>query len=106
MGNNATAAGNDSAAIGIVITANSYGELVIGQYNLGSVSTIGSTYNKTTWVSTDPLLELGNGTGNTLGTASNALTIYKNGNATFQGSIRCSPGGDLAMGSYTAGTHP
>jgi len=112
MGFIATAAGDDSAAIGSYATANSYNEMVIGRYNLGSVSTIGSTYNKTAWVATDPLLELGNGTGNTLGTASNALTVFKNGNVQASGSIqahsimRCAAGGDLSMGSYTSGTAP
>jgi len=98
--------GTASTAFGAWVWGGSYCEVVIGRYNLGGISTVRSTYNKTAWVSTDPLLEVGNGTGNTVGTASNALTIYKNGNATFQGSIRCSPGGDLSMGSYTAGTHP
>jgi hypothetical protein len=59
-------------AFGRSVTANSFSSFVIGQFNSSG------TYNATTWIATDPLFVVGNGT-STVAT-SNALTVLKNGN--------------------------
>jgi hypothetical protein len=85
-----------------------YESLAIGQYNVGGGNT-------TTWVATDPLFEVGNGSINPstlMPTPSDAFVVYKNGNVKAQGTvsvhstIRCAAGGDISMGSFTAGTAP
>jgi Head domain of trimeric autotransporter adhesin len=73
MGAGSTASGNISTAMGYSSTAQSYAETAIGQYNTNAI-----TPNATTFVATDRLLTVGNGTTPT--TKSNALTILKNGN--------------------------
>jgi hypothetical protein len=45
------------------------------------ISETGATPNSTSWVSTDPLFEVGNGISNTA--KSDAFIIYKNGDASF-----------------------
>ena len=69
MGSNTTANGYISTAMGNNTTAN-YNSTALGRYNVGG----GSNYS---WVETDPLFEIGNGTSTT---TSNALTVLKNGN--------------------------
>jgi hypothetical protein len=71
MGNYTTASGTSSTAMGYYATAASYASTAIGRYNVG-----GGT--ATSWVATDPLFEIGNGTG--ASNLSNALTVLKNGN--------------------------
>lgn len=71
-----TTGANASFAMGAVI-ANHYKEFVFGHYN---DTTVGS---RTTWVLTDRLFSIGKGTATNV--RSNALTIYKNGNATING---------------------
>lgn len=66
------ALGNESLAIGSGIRTDSFRE-----FSLGSNNTNGGG-NQTTWVATDRLLSIGNGT--TAASPSNALTILKNGN--------------------------
>jgi hypothetical protein len=95
-GDDVSAIGNSSTAFGFSTLATSYNSFVIGENNVGGG-------NPTSWVTTDPLFEIGNGTEST---TSDALVVYKNGNMQAQGTIRCSPGGDISMGSFTAGTHP
>lgn len=56
MGYTATASGTYSVAIGNQVAAQSYGSTVMGQYNVGG----GTSSNS--WVPTDPLFEVGNGT--------------------------------------------
>ena len=73
------ASGDYSYASGYNNTAQSYGESVLGLY-----STVG-TGNATTYVATDRLYVVGNGTA--AGTRSNALTILKNANTTIGGSL-------------------
>ena len=46
------------------------------------------------WVASDPLFEVGNGT---YQARSDALVVYKNGNAAFQGVVTVAPGGDIPM---------
>ncbi len=65
------ASGNYSAAFGAHTTAQAYASAVFGQYNVIS-GTVDS------WVATDPLFIVGNGTA--AGSPSNALTVLKNGN--------------------------
>ncbi|MFA9288282.1 MAG: MerR family DNA-binding transcriptional regulator [Weeksellaceae bacterium] len=67
-----SAYGNYSSAIGHGVVAEGYSTMAVGSYNLFSGN------NPTTWVSTDQLFVVGNGTGT--GSRSNALTILKNGN--------------------------
>lgn len=60
-----------STAFGNNTEANSYNSLAIGRYNVGSGS-------PTSWIDTDPLFEIGNGSSNS--NRSNAMTVRKNGN--------------------------
>jgi hypothetical protein len=85
-------------ALGNNLIVNSYGATALGAYNLG----MGGSGDGN-WGPNDALLEVGNGTS---AARSDALIIYKGGNAQLQGSLRCSPGGDLAMGSFTTGANP
>ena len=73
MGNGTTASGEYSTAMGSSTVANSYASLAMGRYNIGN-GTIGS------WVGTDPLFEIGNGS--SFSNKSNALTVLKNGTIT------------------------
>ena len=61
--------GNKSFAMGNNTTAQSYGSLSIGQYNIISG-------NSTSWTATDPVFIIGNGE---LQNPSNAFTVLKNG---------------------------
>lgn len=101
FGQSTTASGRYSTASGYGTTASAQLSFVIGVCNIGLNST-GGTPSATTWVSTDPLFEIGNG-GNgyygnpALTTSSDALVVYKNGNAVLQGSLQVAPGGDIPM---------
>lgn len=112
-GGQTSASGYYAFTGGVHTTASAYGSFVIGRWNNGGG-------NPTTWVATDPLFEIGNGSPST-GSAyygtyqthpSDAFVVYKNGNATLQGALtaqdgmRIPPKGDLSMGSFTAGTPP
>jgi len=77
IGNGTTATGWYSTALGTNTTAQAYDVTVLGQYNV-----IAGTIDN--WVSTDPLLVVGNGTYNT---PSNALTVLKNGNTSISGDM-------------------
>ncbi|MFD2823801.1 tail fiber domain-containing protein [Lacinutrix iliipiscaria] len=70
MGFITEASGNESTAIGYQLKAEALISTAIGRYNVGGG-------NATSWVSTDPLFEIGNGTSNA--NRANALTILKNG---------------------------
>ncbi len=67
------ASGSMATSFGQNTTAQSYNSFVLGRYNYNP-----GTYNTTTWVATDPLFVIGNGT--SAGATSNAMTILKNGN--------------------------
>jgi hypothetical protein len=71
IGTRAIADGQYAAAIGLYLKADSYVSTAIGQYNVGG-GTAGS------WVSADPLFEIGNGADNL--SRANAMTVLKNGN--------------------------
>ncbi len=60
-----------SVAIGNSVQAQSYSSTAIGRYNVGGG-------NPDSWVLTDPVFEIGIGTGNT--SRANAVTVRKNGN--------------------------
>jgi hypothetical protein len=74
MGNRTTASGFISTAMGFNTKAESYTSTAIGRYNVGGG-------DPTSWVSTDPLFEIGNGSSTT---SNNALTVLKNGNTGFR----------------------
>ncbi len=60
-----------SVAIGNAVRAQSYASMAVGRYNVGGGSA-------TSWLTSDPIFEIGNGTGPS--TRSNAVTVRKNGN--------------------------
>ena len=70
MGNATTASGKYSTAMGFHTTAQSLASLVVGQYNVVSGDPL-------SWVKTDPLFVIGNGTDDT--NRRNAMTVLKNG---------------------------
>jgi hypothetical protein len=70
LGAETTASGSISTAMGFSTTASSYLVTAIGRLNVGGG-------NATSWVATDPLFEIGNGTSTT--SRSNAFTVLKNG---------------------------
>lgn len=67
------ASGDYSFAFGLVAVSQANHSFVIGRYNLNP-----GTYSTTSWVPTDPLFVIGNGTSTTV--RNNALTVLKNGN--------------------------
>lgn len=71
VGTSVTATGVDSSAFGISTTADSYATAAFGRFNIGGG-------DATSWVGTDPLFEVGNGTDSAH--LSDALIILKNGN--------------------------
>ena len=80
MGEATTASGDFSTALGYNTKAPSGFETVAGSFNTAYAPT-----STTTWVATDRLFVVGNGTAD--GTRSNALTILKNANTTVGGSF-------------------
>ncbi len=70
MGENTHAVGHNSTAMGAVTTATAYWSVAMGRYNVG-----GGDHD--TWISTDPIFEIGIGD---IGNNANALTVLKNGN--------------------------
>ncbi len=79
IGRSNTSIGNRSIAMGLYSTSESYASFAIGRYNVGGG-------DPTTWVDTDPLFEIGNGTSEANST--NALTVYKNGTIEVDGQIK------------------
>jgi len=78
--------GRYSTAIGKGVSSTAYNSFAIGSYNVGGG-------NATTWVGTDPLFEIGNGT--SWEAKSSALIVYKNGNIKIP-----KPQGDIPMGEF------
>ncbi len=70
-GQGTVASGTRAAAMGDGTKAQSYASLAVGQFNLDNG-------NSASWVETDPLFMVGNGTGNS--SRSNAFTVRKDGN--------------------------
>ena len=87
-GNNNTVSAGNAAAVGDYLTVSSFNDFVVGRYNAGSGNT-------GAWVASDPLFEIGNGTGSGV-LASNAMTVLKNGNV---GIGTASPVNALDIGS-------
>jgi Head domain of trimeric autotransporter adhesin len=83
MGDTTLAMGDISTTFGVNTTAQSYASLVAGRYN----TITGST---DTWIATDPLFVLGNG--ESAGSPSNALSVFKNGNTTINGTLNTTYG--------------
>ncbi|MDO7136159.1 hypothetical protein [Algibacter lectus] len=79
MGFRTEASGDFSTAMGRSTKAESYNSMAVGAFNIGGGSS-------NLWVATDPLFEIGNGLD--LDNKNNALTIYKNGDAQFDGEIQ------------------
>ncbi len=73
MGLSAEASGNNSIALGRSTIAEALNSTALGRYNVGGG-------NQTTWIESDPLFEIGNGSSSS---RSNALTILKNGQHTI-----------------------
>ena len=75
---------------------------VIGACNVG-LNANGGTPSANSWSAIDPAFEIGNGgngswAGNpALNQASDALVVYRNGNAVFQGVVQVAAGGDIPM---------
>jgi len=79
MGSGTIASGTNSTAMGRFTKAESYASTAIGYYNLGG-GTAGS------WVATDPLFEIGNGTDDV--SRANAFMVLKNGDVYSNGVLR------------------
>ncbi|MBN1779587.1 tail fiber domain-containing protein [bacterium] len=103
-GNNASAFGYATTAGGTYsmtagyFTAAGYNAMAVGRWNVGSGST-------SAWNTTDPLFEIGNGTGSSA--RANAVTVLKNGNV---GIGNATPGYLLTMeasggGYYSTADH-
>jgi hypothetical protein len=88
---NTAASGSNSAAFNDNTLAGAYDSFALGRFNFGTYGSGGET----TWISTDPLFEIGNGTDGVH--LSDAFIVYKNGNAAFQGSVQVAPSGDIPM---------
>ncbi|MDD4617460.1 MAG: hypothetical protein PHW76_10235, partial [Alphaproteobacteria bacterium] len=71
IGYASTATGIASLGLGRYATAGSYAGLAVGQYNVGGGTTA-------SWVTTDPIFEIGIGTSSS--NKANAMTVLKNGN--------------------------
>ncbi len=106
-----SAFGNYSSALGSNTVTMSYGETVLGRYNA-----IDGAQTHDSWVATDNLLVVGNGSDEDH--TSNALVIQKNGNATFAnnvtvgqdlsvvGHLRVAAQGDISMAPFQSGPTP
>jgi hypothetical protein len=81
LGNYNSADGDYSFAAGLHNFANDYVEIVLGQYATVSYGSTGS------WIATDRLFTIGNGTGAASNLRSNAFSILKNANTTIGGSL-------------------
>jgi len=80
MGSLTRASGDNSAVLGLQNTSRAFASLTIGQFN---DSIAGS--NPTSWVDTDPVFVIGNGTDDV--NRSNAFVVNKNGNTIISGEV-------------------
>jgi hypothetical protein len=100
------ASGDYSAAFNYTTIATSYDSFAIGTCNLG-LNESGGASSGTSWVSTDPLFEIGNGTPSYIPAGqitpvntvpSDAFVVYKNGDTVAAGVITAkTSGGDIPM---------
>lgn len=88
LGSSTNASGFASTAMGSTTEANAHSSLALGRYNIGGG-------NSATWVSADPVFEIGIGTA--WNDRRNALTVFKNGNMAVYGVVTCARGGDIPM---------
>jgi len=88
MGENTKANGDFSTAIGEGTLANGYASFAMGRFNVGAGTA-------TSWVTTDPLFEIGIGAD--ANHKANALTVLKNGNI---GIGTATPSTKLEVGNY------
>ena len=83
-----------SIAIGNAVRAQSFASMAVGRYNVGGGSA-------TSWLSSDPIFEIGIGTGPS--SRANAMTVRKNGNVgigtTFPGARLHVTDGEIRIGS-------
>lgn len=82
IGFGAVSSGSVSQSLGVYTNSKSYASLAIGSLNDSTIAA-----NQNTWVSTDPLVYVGNGNPST-GNLSNAMVIYKNANTDISGYTR------------------
>ena len=87
LGYSTTASAPLSVALGYIVNAAVYSSVAVGTYNVG----VGSA---TTWVATDPLFEVGNGTSSH---PSDALLLDKSGNLTVKTVTVTAAAGDIPM---------
>lgn len=78
IGYASNAAGNFSTAMGYETDANTYASTVLGKFNIGGG-------NATSWIETDPLFEIGIGTGSSA--RENAMLIRKDAAAVWGGAF-------------------
>lgn len=71
MGNETNAIGNYATAMGAYTEPQAFASLAIGRYNIGNGNSI-------SWIDSDPVFEIGNGTADN--SRANAFTVLKNGN--------------------------
>ena len=81
------ASGFAATALGYCTVAGANASTAVGSYNVGG----GDPNNQ---AAGDPLFEVGNGT---YQARSDALVVYRNGSASFQGVVTVAPGGDIPM---------
>ena len=86
--NNITSGENSSIIGGIGNIAQSFNEIVLGTYN----DTVTSGVSTNSFISTERLLVIGNGTADNA--RSNALVMLKNGNTTLNGELNLTDGTD------------
>ena len=91
--------GVNAAALGEGTHAVAFSSTAVGRYNEGGYNTA----NRTTWVDTDPLFMIGNGTDDNA--RSNALIVQKNGKMSI-GPAAPAPSSILDIQSTTAGFLP
>lgn len=119
LGNNAIASGDNATALGSFNTASGSGSFTAGDDNAATgtlTAVIGEgllgvaqnsitlgRYNdsltgssRNSWVATDPLFLIGNGSSNA--SRSNAFVVYKNGNGEINGSFIPTTGGVYTLG--------
>lgn len=92
LGNNTLAAADFATSMGQSTTANAFGSLVIGRFNLKE-GTPGA------WLASEPVFVIGNGT---TAVPSNAFVVRKNGDVTMTGKITIPKQGDISMGEFGA----
>jgi hypothetical protein len=91
-GSNTLANGRNSVALGYYTTAPSYASVVLGRYNQ-----VASGQTTSSWVASDQLFVIGNGTS---GSPSNALEVKKDGVVTIPNKLiltNSTPAGDIPM---------